>query len=305
MTAFDMPHRRSAGRRQLAVGAPRAADRAALNRALLDWFSRGARDLGVRSTTEPWATLVAEVMSHQTQIGRIERPWRAFLERWPNPTSLAEAPTDELLRAWAGLGYNRRALALREAARRIVAEHGGEVPRDVEVLERLPGVGPYTARAVAASAFGTPVAPLDVNVRRVVTRVHGSDATRPALQAIADRLVSRDDPRRWLHAVMDLAATVCARREPRCAVCPIARFCASAGTLGDPRGRRAQAVPFAHTRRWLRGRIVARLREAPAGAWLEFDQPMGAHAVAEVSAALDGLAADGFVETEGTRARLR
>lgn len=276
-----------------------------MNEALLDWFAGNRRELEVRETVDPWATLVAEVMSHQTQIRRVGPAWAAFVRRWATPAALAEAPTDELLRAWAGLGYNRRAIALREAARHIVTEHRGEVPRDVEALERLPGVGPYTARAVAASAFGTPVAPLDVNVTRVVARVLGQARPGGSLQVAADRLVLREDPRRWLHAVMDLAASVCTRREPRCSACPIAAFCASAGTAGETPGRGTREAPFTHTRRWLRGRIVARLREASAGAWLDFDEPIGTHAVAEVTAALDGLAADGFVETEGTRARLR
>ncbi len=278
----------------------------------------------MRSTRDPWATLVAEVMSQQTQIARIAEPWRAFVTRWPDPASLAEAPTDELLRAWAGLGYNRRALALRDAARRLVSEHDGRVPAEVEALERLPGVGPYTARAVAASSFGVPAAPLDVNVRRVVARVLGLPGSARDLQRAADELVTRDDPRRWVHALMDLAVTVCLRRSPACGACPIASFCAAAGTegdldgsaparaarrgqdtAGDRRDRASAGIRFEHTRRWLRGRIVARLREVGAGTWLEFDEPIGVHAVAEVRAALLSLEADGFIEAEASRARLR
>ena len=152
----------------------------------------------------------------------------------PSRAGLAAAETRDLLRAWAGLGYNRRALALREAARTIVREHGGRVPGTVAELERLPGVGPYTARAVAASAFGVPVAPLDVNVRRVVGRVVGEAVPPDRLQDAADGLVSRDDPRAWVDAVMDLAATVCTARAPRCAACPLAGMCRSAGSIVEP-----------------------------------------------------------------------
>jgi len=150
------------------------------------WHVTTRRDLPVRRATEPWPILVAEVMSQQTQIERIGPAWERFVGRWSEPSGLAAADTRDLLRAWAGLGYNRRALALREAARTIVREHGGRVPGTVLELERLPGVGPYTARAVAASAFGVPVAPLDVNVRRVVGRVVGGAVPPARLQDAAD-----------------------------------------------------------------------------------------------------------------------
>ena len=135
--------------------------------------------------------------------------WRRFVDLWPTPAALAEAGTQELLAAWAGLGYNRRALALREAARAIVADHRGRVPAIGGGLGRAAGIGPYTARAVAAAGFGVPVAPLDVNVRRVVSRVLGVAASSPGLQAAADDLVSRSEPGRWFDAVMDLASGTC------------------------------------------------------------------------------------------------
>ncbi|MHB8399651.1 MAG: HhH-GPD family protein, partial [Candidatus Limnocylindrales bacterium] len=224
------------------------------------------------------------------------------------PASFATAPTRDLLEAWAGLGYNRRALALRDAARRIVTEHGGTVPADVAALEALPGVGPYTARAVAASAFAIPVAPVDVNVRRVISRLSGERSPR-AIQAEGDRLIAacRSGPAFWAHAVMDLAATVCTRRDPRCGDCPIAASCRSRGTSGeatlDQGG--ASSPAFERTNRWLRGRIVARAREAEAGSWIAFDGPIGDHDANAVGRALGDLAAEGFLETDGRRARLR
>jgi A/G-specific adenine glycosylase len=289
-------------------------DAAAFGVAIGDWYARSSRHLELRGATSPWAVLVAEVMSQQTQIGRVGPYWRRFLDRWPTPAALAIAPTRDLLDAWAGLGYNRRPLALRDAARRIVAEYGGEVPADVEALEALPGIGRYTARAVAANAFGLPVAPLDVNVRRVVSRVSGVEGR--VVQAEADRLIAASEPGPWVHATMDLAATVCTRRLPRCGACPVAAMCHSRGTDGEPARDRSRTIasavgdaaapaarPFPATTRWLRGRILARLREAPDGAWTTFDEPIGSHDEAAVRQALDDLADESFIELDGLRAR--
>jgi A/G-specific adenine glycosylase len=280
------------------------ADQPDLERALLDWFDAHGRTLDVREAETPWEILVLEVMSQQTQIDRVGPYWRAFVGRWPTPEALATASTHDLLGAWAGLGYNRRALALREAARAIVRDHGGEVPDDPAVLTALPGIGPYTARAVAATAFGRPVAPVDVNVGRVVRRIAGIARGRPAIQAAADELISRDDPRRWVSAVMDLASTICTRRNPRCSACPVADWCASRGTGGDASAANPNQGRFESTNRWLRGRILARLREARPGAWITFEDPIGPHPSSSVKAALAALAGEGFLELDGSRARI-
>ena len=292
----------------------RPPSRARFGRALAAWHGTMRRDLPVRRATEPWPILVAEVMSQQTQIERIGPAWERFVGRWFEPSGLAAADTRDLLRAWAGLGYNRRALALREAARTIVREHGGRVPGTVLELERLSGVGPYTARAVAASAFGVPVAPLDVNVRRVVGRVVGGAVPPPRLQDAADWFVSREDPRAWVDAVMDLAATVCTARAPRCVACPLAGMCRSAGSIGPsarnrtaPASRPAPATPatpFRRTNRWLRGRLLASVRDAPAGSWVDAPDGLGEHDREAVLAAMRGLERDGFVEFRDGRARL-
>jgi len=282
--------------------------RRAFNRALIRWHASHRRELAVRRTADAWAILVAEVMSQQTQIERVGPAWERFIARWPDATSLASAGTQELLRVWAGLGYNRRALALREAARAILRDHGGTVPGTVDELERLPGVGPYTARAVAASAFGLPVAPLDVNVRRVVGRVIGGDPPPKRLQAQADELVARRNARGWLDGVMDLAATVCRPRAPRCAECPLRTMCAThaGGAEAAPRGApgAAPALRFPSTNRWLRGRLLATVREAPSGAWVDAPHELGEHDRGAVLAALRGLERDGFVEMRDGRARL-
>lgn len=249
-------------------------------------------------------------MSQQTGVERIGEPWRRFVGRWPTPAELATAPTGELLAAWSGLGYNRRALALRAAARRIADEHGGAVPRRLDALAALPGLGPYTARAVAASAHGLAVAPLDVNVGRVVRRVTGLEAAGPAsprrLQAAADGLVSPRQPRRWLDAVTDLAALVC-RPSPDCASCPLAGVCASAGAVHAARPRRsrppAASRPFPATRRWLRGRLVA-AAVAGGGEWVAIPDRLGAHGRPAVDEAAAGLAAEGFLELGGGAMRV-
>jgi len=280
--------------------------RRAFGRALALWHATHRRDLAVRRANDPWAILVAEVMSQQTQIERIGPAWERFITRWPEPADLATAGTRDLLQAWAGLGYNRRALALREAARAIVRDHGSRVPSSVEALERLPGIGPYTARAVAGSAFGVPVAPLDVNVRRVVRRVIGGDAPARELQTMADGLVSKEDPRGWLDGVMDLAATVCTPRAPRCAECQLRLMCATSATgdVAAAPSTRAPAPRFTSTNRWLRGRLLATVREAPSGAWIDAPDQLGEHDRVAVLAALQGLERDGFVELRDGRARL-
>ncbi len=285
---------------------PTQATRRRFNAALLAWHAHAARSLHIRTAATPWAILVAEVMSQQTQIDRIAGAWEAWLARWPTPADLAEASIRDVITAWAGLGYNRRALALHEAARAIVRDHGGHVPATVAALERLPGIGPYTARAIAASAFGRPVAPLDVNIRRVLGRVFGPRVAAGELQTRADVLVSRQDPRTWVNAVMDLAVTVCTRRAPRCDACPVRRMCASTGTMGEQAPRRAApAKPFAARNRWLRGRLLARAREAPAGDWITVPERLGLHEGAAVMAATHALARDGFFDLDGDRIRLR
>jgi A/G-specific adenine glycosylase len=279
--------------------------------ALLGWYRPTDRELPFRGTTDPWAVLVSEAMAQQTQAARAGSAWTAFMARFPDPASLASASPAEVLRAWRGLGYNRRALALQRAASVIVDEHGGQVPSSVADLERLPGVGPYTARAVAAIAFDVPVGAVDTNVRRVIRRLVGPGPTPAArdLQELADALVDPDHPGAWTHALMDLGATVCRPATADCPACPLRRLCGSAAAGGpatdaEPgrteRGGRSiareAAIPFRQSNRWLRGRIVDRLRDAPDEAWTRFDGPIGDHPPPAVRAALDGLAREGLVE---------
>jgi A/G-specific adenine glycosylase len=271
---------------------------------LFAWHATSERPLLIREARTPWEVLVAEVMSQQTGIERVGPAWRRFVDAWGSPRALAGANTRDLLAAWSGLGYNRRALALREAARLIVENHRGEVPRTVAELENLPGIGPYTARAIAATAYAVPVAPLDVNVRRVIGRVVGVGADAKDLQEVADGLVDRADPRRWLNAVMDLADGTCSKAAPRCDDCPVADVCASRGMTSPPSHSR-ESVPFPATTRWLRGRIVASLANAPEGAWIPLPDRLGDHDDAAIGTAALRLEGEGFLDLKDGRMRLR
>jgi A/G-specific adenine glycosylase len=283
--------------------------------ALLDWYASHGRSLVIRASRDPYAILIGEVMSQQTQIGRVGEALPMFLARFPDVPTLARATTADVVRAWGGLGYPRRAVALRDAARLMVERHRGEVPPTVEELQALPGIGPYTARAIASTAFCVPVTALDVNARRVVGRVLDGHAWQasptPGQQERADALAPRAGAADWNHALMDLGAAVC-RPAPRCPDCPVLRWCAYAAstsaTRSDSPARRA-APPFRATHRYVRGRVLAVLREAPADAWTRLDAEALAIEPERIGRAADDLAADGLIEVaagpEGSiRARL-
>ena len=294
----------------------------ALKDVILTWYASCGRDLPFRETTDPYSILVSETMAQQTQAARAGEAWTRFMARFPTVEILAEALPADVLRAWHGLGYNRRALNLWRAAGRIVEEYGGRVPSDLAALESLPGVGPYTARAVAALAFGLPVGAVDTNVRRVLGRIVAGEAgiVAPAeLQRLADAAVPRGRPGEWTHALMDVGATLCHPRRPDCASCPARPWCryatayevearagrgmASAGTLVAIREPQA---PFRTTSRWLRGRILARLRDAPNGEWVDLEDEIGEHDRAAVEVATRALAKDGLLEIDvGSSAPVR
>jgi A/G-specific adenine glycosylase len=239
--------------------------------ALLAWSASCRRDLPWRRTRDPWAVLVSELMLQQTQVSRVVPRYLGFLARFPDPAACAAAPVAEVVRAWEGLGYNRRAVNLHRAASVVATSHAGAVPADLEALQALPGVGPYTARAVLAFACEDDVGVVDTNAARFLSRaVAGERLSAAAAQALADRAVPPGQGWAWNQAVLDLGALVCTKRAPRCRTCPIVATCAwslaghpapdpadgSAGTSGgQPR--------FAGSDRQGRGRLVQALRAGP------------------------------------------
>ncbi len=311
-------------------------DPATIREAVFAWWAARRRRIPVRERRDPYAVLVAEVMAQQTQIERVAEAWRGFLATFPSIDALAAARPADVLRAWGNLGYNRRAIALLRAAQRIVGEHGGVVPSDPVALERLPGVGPYTARAVAAIAHRRGVGPVDTNVARVLARLLDprGQSPRRRIQVVADALADgAPDPGAWSYALMDLGATVC-RPEPACRECPLEALCAFAAERGagsaDGDGRpeggpdqplrdapgagpaaeatarrrrrqrdrptRLSPTPFPATRRWLRGRILERLRAEVGEGWVRIEAPIGLHGAEAVAAALTALAAEALLE---------
>ena len=278
-----------------------------LHRRVLDWYAGNARPLPWRAPdTTPWGVLLSEVMSQQTPVARVEPVWRAWLERWSTPADLAAAPPGEAVRAWGRLGYPRRALRLHEAARVMVERHGGQVPRRVDELRALPGIGAYTAAAVACFAYGVPSVVVDTNVRRVLVRtLEGEAHAAPALTrgeaALAEAALpaALEQAVVWNVAAMELGALVCTARSPRCDACPVADLCAwnrAARPAYDGPRRRGQS--WDGTDRQARGALLAVLRAS--------DEPVVADALAEAwpdeqqrMRCLDSLVSDGLVEPVG------
>lgn len=269
---------------------------------LLCWYVRHGRDLPWRRTRDPYAILVSEVMLQQTQVARVRDAYGRFLRRFPSLRALARASLGDVLRAWAGLGYHRRARDLHRLARAVAAE-GGALPPDVGALDALPGIGCYTAAAVACFANGRAVPLADTNVRRVLGRVYlGRIATEPeAVRLDAAKLPARGADR-WHHALMDLGATVCTSRAPRCGACPLRSMCVSADRVPAPAPRRRRGGAFAASDRRLRGRILDALRPAPAG--LIPAALRRRLADDRVPRLLAALSAEGLVERQGRRVRL-
>ncbi len=242
----------------------------AVAEALIDWFDRHARDLPWRrAESGPWGVLVSEIMLQQTPVARVEPVWYAWLERWPTPATLAADPPAEAIRAWGRLGYPRRALRLHSCANAIVERHGGAVPDDLAALLALPGIGGYTARAVAVFAFGQRQPVVDTNVRRVVARAvagrpDAGPATTSADLAATAELLPAEPARagRASAAFMELGALVCTARAPRCHDCPLKGSCAwrlAGRPAPDGPTRRRQG--YAGTDRQVRGLLLAVLRD--------------------------------------------
>lgn len=277
--------------------------------AVLRWYATNARDLPWRlSDTTPWAVMVSEFMLQQTPVARVEPVWREWTDRWPTPAALAAEPAGEAVRAWGRLGYPRRALRLHAAAHAIVERHGGKLPDDVDALRALPGVGAYTAAAIAAFAFGHRIAVLDTNVRRVYARVYDGNEDASGTPTAAERSaaltrVPQQSAAHYSVAVMELGALVCRARAPRCGDCPVAVQCMWLSMDRPASQVRRRTQSYEGTDRQARGRLLATLRNSahPVTAlelhasWGDADQR---------ARALDGLIADGLVEIDGDSYRL-
>jgi A/G-specific adenine glycosylase len=239
-----------------------------LHQRIAGWFDENARSLPWRDPgCSPWGIMVSEFMLQQTPVVRVLPVWEEWLRRWPEPAALAAEPSGEALRAWGRLGYPRRALRLHAAAAAIVERHGGAVPAGREELLALPGVGTYTAAAIASFAFGLPETVVDTNIRRVHARaVTGNALPSPALTAaelrLADALMPAGNTKSWNAGVMELGAVVCTARSPRCNECPLLDQCAwvAAGRPEPHYVPKGQA--WAGTDRQVRGAIMAVLRQA-------------------------------------------
>lgn len=280
---------------------PAETELAILQQHLLAWFATAARDLPWRKTRDPYQVLVAEIMLQQTQVERVRPKYAAFLEAFPTLEDLAGAPTAEVIRMWAGLGYNRRAVNLQRTARAVLEEHSGTFPRSVAELRQLPGIGPYTAGAVACFAFEQDVAFMDTNIRRVLRRcLVGPEDQPPAtpdreLLTLGQAVIPSGQGWTWNQAIMELGALICTATTPTCWRCPLRTDCRAyaawrsadeqvfattpaADTPYPPVRRPVRRVaerreaPFVGSNRYYRGRVIAALREIEPGTTLTLEQ---------------------------------
>lgn len=246
------------------------ADLPVVQSALLAWFEQHRRDLPWRHTRDPYAILVSEIMLQQTQVDRVLPYWHAWMDRWPDVHALAGAPVAEVIRAWKGLGYNRRAVNLQRAAQ-AVADAGGEFPRTVDGLLALPGIGPYTAGAIACFAYEQDVAFIDTNMRRVLHRIFvGVDVPKPTISdkqvlEIAAEAIPVGQGWTWNQAIMEFGAIHCTARKPMCLTCPVQKQCAAfpeiqAAIATNGKATKGANIPFEQTNRFFRGRIMDELR---------------------------------------------
>lgn len=293
----------------------------ALQKRLLAWYATNGRaDLPWRVMRDPYYTVVSEFMLQQTQVDRVVPKFEAFVRRFPDFRALAAATTADVLREWKGLGYNSRAVRLKKLAEEIVTRFDGSMPRESSALRALPGIGPYTAQAVRAFGFDEDAAACDVNVRRVVHRLlfgveFPPTADAKTLDERAAELVPRGEAHDWNSAMMDLGATICTARAPKCLVCPLRAECVAAPidstALEVLRKRWAKApspqtaLKFERTTRYARGRIVDRLRELPSGQaislldlYADLQEKLGERSKQEMRDLVIALERDGLVAVD-------
>ncbi len=259
---------------------------ARVQRCILDWYTAEQRDLPWRSTSDPYAILVSEIMLQQTQVERVLPKYRQFLAAFPTLADLAAAPTSAVISVWVPLGYNSRAVRLQSIARQVMATYDGRIPDTIEELLTLKGIGRYTAGAIACFAYRKAVATVDTNIRRVLHRIFlGLEHPEPRLNdaqmlALAEQVLPSAEAYNWNQALMDLGATICTSNNPQCVRCPLQDMCSAYAEMSQhslfPSGSvlrqlrkvaekksNYQAQPFTQTNRYYRGRIVDFLRSLP------------------------------------------
>jgi A/G-specific adenine glycosylase len=272
---------------------------------ILDWFEKNKRDLPWRNTS-PWGVMISEFMLQQTPVKRVLPKWHEWIDRWPTPADLAASKKSEAIHAWGRLGYPRRAIRLHESAAAIADKFENQVPRSLEDLRTLPGVGEYTAAAIASFAYGESALVMDINIRRFFARsIDGIESPTPSPSQIERRLRSELIPREgalWAAATMELGALVCTARTPLCDQCPVKRMCAwrAAGYPKSEIVKKSQA--WAGTDRQCRGLMVQHLRENKSATqsvlyklWHDKDQS---------ERALKSLIADHLIEATGNKYKL-
>ncbi|MBI1807213.1 MAG: A/G-specific adenine glycosylase [Ignavibacteria bacterium] len=296
----------------------------ALHRNVLRWYRKHQRQLFWRSTRDPYEILVSEIMLQQTQASRVQEKLPQFLDRFPTLRTLAHASRADVIRAWRGMGYNNRAVRLRELARKVIERHEGQLPCRIEELLRLPGIGKYTAHALTCFAYGRRMPVVDVNIRRVLSRVLWKTKSTAELRtddeiwSAAERILPKDSYS-WNQALMDLGATVCTARRPKCEECPIASICSSRHLhkLGVMNGRQAHQAKKMEPRyngiphRIWRGRIVEALRNMSSES--SFSLVRLGHIIKSdfskrelpwLSRLIDGLVRDGIAHTSKHRSTI-
>ena len=294
---------------------------------LLEWYRvHGRAHLPWRQTRDPYRIVVSEFMLQQTQVDRVIPLFEAFIAAFPDFASLAAADAGDAVRLWRGLGYNSRAMRLHALARAVVERYGGALPSEREALLALPGIGPYTASAVRAFAFELDDVALDTNIRRIAHRTgfgleHPPLATDAELDARARAALVPGTAHDWNSAMMDVGATICTARAPKCLLCPLRAGCAAAPVDAVQLAERArrtsrrspqEAIPWERTTRYLRGRIVDRLRDVPRGEALHVDDLIAALAtivpadrLSEIADVAGALERDGIIERREQSLRLR
>lgn len=294
---------------------------------LLRWYRRyGRAALPWRAVRSPYRTLVSEFMLAQTQVERVVPSFEAFVAAFPNFAALASAPVADVLRHWRGLGYNSRAVRLHQLARVVCEKFAGTLPSDAHDLRALPGMGPYSVAAVRAFAFNLDSAPVDTNVRRIMHRLfygleHPPAASGRELDERARALLPPGRAHDWNSALMDLGASLCTARAPKCLICPLRSGCAAApidaALLEAARATNAKspspqnAIPYVKSRRFARGRIIDRLRDLPPGERISLLDLHGAVRAAytgtieEVREVVEGLERDGLITHDGESVSLR